>query len=75
MEIAPVSKEHFLQVPHEHWSYTPWINETRADEAKAAMASEGVLYGGSLSYRFMCRYNSGFLPLPTPPKLPVLLAY
>jgi alpha 1,2-mannosyltransferase len=35
------------------------------------MEEEGVLYGGSLSYRFMCRYNSGFFfrhPLALPYK-------
>jgi alpha 1,2-mannosyltransferase len=34
---------------------------TRADEARARMEEANVIYGGSLSYRFMCRYNSGFI--------------
>jgi alpha 1,2-mannosyltransferase len=60
-----------FQVPVEHWSYPAWINVTRADEERARMAAAGVLYGGSLSYRFMCRYNSGFIfrhPLLAPYK-------
>ena len=39
--------------------------------AWARPQDDGVLYGGSLSYRFMCRYNSGFFfrhPLALPYK-------
>jgi alpha 1,2-mannosyltransferase len=50
-----------LQVPSNQWSYPAWINQSYADETRAQMQADGVLYGGSLSYRFMCRYNSGFI--------------
>jgi uncharacterized membrane protein YgcG len=49
----------FGLVPAEHWSYPPHINQTRAAEVRAA-ARERMPYGGSESYRFMCRYFSGF---------------
>ena len=48
-------------MPVEQWSYPDWINVTKADECRESMKADGVLYGGSLSYRFMCRYNSGFI--------------
>lgn len=51
---------HFGQIPEEHWYQPSWINETKAEEERKKMAEEGVIYGGSLSYRNMCRFNSGF---------------
>jgi alpha 1,2-mannosyltransferase len=51
---------HFGQIPEEHWYQPSWINETRATEERDKMEEEGVIYGGSLSYRNMCRFNSGF---------------
>ncbi|RUS25500.1 glycolipid 2-alpha-mannosyltransferase-domain-containing protein [Jimgerdemannia flammicorona] len=42
-------------IPHEHWSYPPWIDTNRADEARAQMDRDGIIYGGSLPYRHMCR--------------------
>lgn len=50
----------FALIPHEHWSYPSWINQTHAEACREDYAARGVLYGGSESYRFMCRYNSGF---------------
>jgi len=50
----------FGLIPKEHWSYPSWINVTQADAARADMEKRRVIYGGSLSYRHMCRYNSGF---------------
>ncbi|KAF3942496.1 hypothetical protein ABW19_dt0205891 [Dactylella cylindrospora] len=47
-------------IPHEHWSIPEHINQGKMREAMSKMESEGVIYGGSLSYRHMCRYNSGF---------------
>lgn len=47
-------------IPRDHWNQPPWINETRAAETRERMKQENVLYGWSISYRNMCRYNSGF---------------
>lgn len=54
---APMS---FGTVPQEHWSYPSWINVTKADECRKDMERRNIIYGGSLSYRHMCRFNSGF---------------
>jgi alpha 1,2-mannosyltransferase len=53
-------KVEFGLIPESHWSYPPWINQTYAAECRAEMGRRGVIYGGSESYRHMCRYNSGF---------------
>lgn len=50
----------FGTIPPEHWSYPSWINVTKADEARADMDKRRIIYGGSLPYRHMCRFNSGF---------------
>jgi len=54
---APVS---FGLIQREHWLQPPWINNTRAAEARKRMGEAQIPYGGSLSYRNMCRFNSGF---------------
>lgn len=54
------SKVSFGTVPKEHWSYPEWINITKADAAREDMHQRRVIYGGSLPYRHMCRFNSGF---------------
>ncbi|KAJ2785642.1 hypothetical protein GGI15_001843 [Coemansia interrupta] len=48
------------QIPHEHWSYPEWINQTYAGECRENMEKQGVFYARSESYRHMCRFNSGF---------------
>lgn len=46
-------------IPKEQWSEHPsWIDEDRAAQARADMSH--LMYGDSLSYRHMCRYESGF---------------
>ncbi|CAG8486007.1 6180_t:CDS:2 [Funneliformis caledonium] len=47
-------------IPNEMWSYPKWINQTKASDARQKMQENNVLYGGSESYRHMCRFNSGF---------------
>ena len=58
--VSPLSRVRFGLIPHEHWSYPTWINQTRAADVRADMAARRIIYGGSESYRHMCRYNSGF---------------
>ncbi|KAI9296767.1 glycosyltransferase family 15 protein [Neoconidiobolus thromboides FSU 785] len=50
----------FGLIPKEHWGIPSFINETKAKQSWEQMASDGVLYGGSESYRHMCRFESGF---------------
>ncbi|CCF58449.1 hypothetical protein KAFR_0E02970 [Kazachstania africana CBS 2517] len=55
-EISSTVK--FGLIPTEHWSLPEWIDESRATEARFKMAH--IIYGGSESYRHMCRFQSGF---------------
>lgn len=59
-KIASYSKAkvQFGRVPVNQWSYPDWIDQQRAREARIRMRH--VLYGSDESYRFMCRYQSGF---------------
>jgi alpha 1,2-mannosyltransferase len=54
------SRMSFGTIPEEHWSYPSWIDIKLADRKRAEMKYNNVMYGGSLSYRHMCRFNSGF---------------
>lgn len=47
-------------VPTEHWNHPPEIDEERLQRGMKELADKGVDYGGSLPYRNMCRFNSGF---------------
>ena len=47
-------------VPKEHWSIPSWIDEKKAEKAREDMESRKIIYGGSLPYRHMCRFQSGF---------------
>lgn len=42
------------------WGYPAHINQTKAAECREDMAARRVIYGGSESYRHMCRFQSGF---------------
>ncbi|EIW59804.1 glycosyltransferase family 15 protein [Trametes versicolor FP-101664 SS1] len=61
----------FGLIPPEHWEQPDWIDEERASANRAQADKDGVPYGGSLPYRNMCRFNSGFFyrhPLVLPYK-------
>lgn len=45
-------------IPKEHWSYPDFIDQGRAAQAREDLKE--IWYGGSESYRHMCRYESGF---------------
>jgi alpha 1,2-mannosyltransferase len=47
-------------IPREHWSYPDYIDQDLARENRQKMKQEGIIYGGSESYRHMCRFESGF---------------
>ncbi|KAK2747547.1 alpha 1,2-mannosyltransferase 2.4.1 [Myotisia sp. PD_48] len=51
---------HYGVVPFEHWSFPKWIDQSRAAEVRKEMKEKQVIYGDSISYRHMCRYESGF---------------
>jgi alpha 1,2-mannosyltransferase len=50
----------FGLIPQEHWKQPPWIDEEKATTAREEMVQHKVIYGGSVPYRNMCRFNSGF---------------
>lgn len=54
---APIS---FGLIPREHWFQPDWIDESRATEGRRRMMWQGIIYAGSVPYRNMCRFNSGF---------------
>lgn len=49
----------FILIPEDYWSYPDHIDQERAAKVRAEMDGH-VPYGSSESYRFMCRFNSGF---------------
>ncbi|KAJ6119922.1 Glycosyl transferase family 15 [Penicillium sp. IBT 18751x] len=51
---------HYGRIPKDHWSYPEWIDQDKAKEAREEMDRKKIIYGGSESYRHMCRYESGF---------------
>ncbi|KAJ7740301.1 glycosyltransferase family 15 protein [Mycena metata] len=54
---APIE---FGVIPHDWWFQPDWIDESRATEGRKKMEEQGIIYAGSVSYRNMCRFNSGF---------------
>ncbi|KAF8701399.1 hypothetical protein AX14_000466 [Amanita brunnescens Koide BX004] len=61
-EIAQLTdaQVQFGLIPPDHWNQPPWIDEDIASAARDEMVSNNVIYGGVVSYRNMCRFNSGF---------------
>lgn len=49
----------FGLIPPEHWLQPDSIDEDRATASRNKMMEDNIIYGGSVSYRNMCRYNSG----------------
>jgi hypothetical protein len=50
----------FGLIPREHWSVPDWIDKTKFEASRKALHDKKIPYGGSESYRHMCRFNSGF---------------
>ncbi|KAI9842589.1 MAG: alpha 1,2-mannosyltransferase 2.4.1 [Sclerophora amabilis] len=48
------------QIPKEHWSYPDFIDQEKAKKTREDMKERKIIYGDSVSYRHMCRYESGF---------------
>lgn len=53
-------KTHYGEIPNEHWSFPPWIDEKKAEAVREDMRQRKIIYGDSVSYRHMCRFESGF---------------
>lgn len=60
ISILTNAEVHFGVIPHEHWFQPDWIDEEKAAAGRANLVQQNIIYGGSVSYRNMCRFNSGF---------------
>jgi alpha 1,2-mannosyltransferase len=57
MASGPVE---YVVIPESNWSVPSTLNSTIIEDGMKNLQNAGVIYGGSLSYRHMCRFNSGF---------------
>ncbi|CAO3607271.1 unnamed protein product [Cunninghamella echinulata] len=48
------------KIDESQWSFPSFIDQERAKQTRIKMAEQGIIYGDSVSYRHMCRYQSGF---------------
>lgn len=48
------------EIPSEHWSFPEWIDQEKAKKVREDMKERKIIYGDSVSYRHMCRFESGF---------------
>lgn len=48
-------KTYYGELTKEMWGYPEWIDQEKAKQSRDAMAAAEVIYGGSESYRHMCR--------------------
>lgn len=53
-------KTHYGEIKEEHWSFPSWIDQDKARKVREDMAQRKIIYGDSVSYRHMCRFESGF---------------
>lgn len=53
-------KTHYGVIPKEHWSFPDFIDQAKAAKVRQDMKEKQVIYGDSISYRHMCRFESGF---------------
>ena len=53
-------KTHYGEIPKEHWSFPEHIDQDKARKVREDMAQRKIIYGDSVSYRHMCRFESGF---------------
>ncbi|CAG8498017.1 17195_t:CDS:2, partial [Racocetra persica] len=53
------AKTEYGLIPEKHWSIPSHIDKDLVDQNLEKMKDE-ILYGGSLPYRHMCRFESGF---------------
>jgi len=57
-------------IPSSEWLQPSDVDEAKATEARERMVKENVIYGGSVPYRNMCRFNSGYFY-----KQPLMMKY
>ncbi|KAK9453243.1 nucleotide-diphospho-sugar transferase [Dipodascopsis uninucleata] len=53
-------KTKYGKIPSEHWGFPEWIDRDKAAKVREEMREKKIIYGDSISYRHMCRFESGF---------------
>ncbi|BFZ58945.1 alpha 1,2-mannosyltransferase 2.4.1 [Savitreella phatthalungensis] len=53
-------KTEYGLIPKDHWGMPDWIDKEKAAKTRETMREKQIIYGDSVSYRHMCRYESGF---------------
>jgi len=53
-------KTFYGEIPKEHWSFPDHIDQDKAQKVREDMKQRKIIYGDSISYRHMCRFESGF---------------
>ena len=53
-------KTHYGIIAEEQWSFPSFIDQEKAKKVREDMAERKIIYGDSISYRHMCRFESGF---------------
>ncbi|KKY23750.1 putative glycolipid 2-alpha-mannosyltransferase [Diplodia seriata] len=48
------------KIESDQWSFPSWIDTSKAAKVRDEMKQKQIIYGDSISYRHMCRYESGF---------------
>ncbi|RMX94488.1 hypothetical protein D0867_13835, partial [Hortaea werneckii] len=48
------------KIDKEHWGFPEFIDQDKAAKVREDMHERKIIYGDSISYRHMCRYESGF---------------
>ncbi|KAF2771573.1 glycosyl transferase [Teratosphaeria nubilosa] len=53
-------KTRYGKIDSEHWGFPDFIDQEKAKKVREDMHERKIIYGDSISYRHMCRYESGF---------------
>ncbi|SMN22838.1 similar to Saccharomyces cerevisiae YKR061W KTR2 Mannosyltransferase involved in N-linked protein glycosylation [Maudiozyma saulgeensis] len=53
-------KTQYGLIPSEDWDRPDWIEDNKFTKCMNKMKEDDVMYGDSVSYRNMCRFNSGY---------------
>ena len=53
-------KTKYGKIDSDHWGFPDFIDQEKARMVREDMKERKIIYGDSISYRHMCRYESGF---------------
>ena len=53
-------KARYGKIESDHWGFPDFIDQDKAAKVRQEMHEKKIIYGDSVSYRHMCRYESGF---------------